>query len=227
MNKYLESIEENPLVYYIYQSGLSIYSISSVSEKYIIIVDASYQVPREFRKFKIRCKNKVIKYNVIFDGIEFKLYEMQEWFKKVLDNDIEAWECSCLNKKFIKKEHVKLLLTYDPLQLRLNFDAMLDPFVIHSIHLIKNNNITEGKLVLFDILKQGRFSDQIIENHKIINFKEVAEDYNKLINTGDNIDDIYATFWTIYNGACKSFLNKTQGILNKSKIDKIIQNETK
>lgn len=90
MNKYLETLEKDPLVYYIYQSDLSIYSIPSVSEKYIIIVDASYQVPNEFQEFKVKCKSKVIDYNIIYDNIEFKFYEMQKWFNKVLNSDIEA-----------------------------------------------------------------------------------------------------------------------------------------
>ncbi len=226
MNKYLETLEKDPLVYYIYQSDLSIYSIPSISEKYIIIVDANYQIPDEFLEFKVEYKSKVIDYNVIYDNVEFKFYEMQEWFNKVLNSDIEAWECSCLNKKFVKKEYVKLLLTTDPLKLRLNFDAMFDPYVMYALHCI-DNNITEGKSILFNILKQGRFSSQIIENHKIINFNEVVEDYTKLIEAGNDINNIYAVFLNLFKVACKPFLNKTEGILQKSKTDKIIQNETK
>lgn len=35
----------------------------------------------------------------------------------VLDNKIPAWECACLNKKFIKKEYVKLILKTDIVKL--------------------------------------------------------------------------------------------------------------
>lgn len=104
---------------------------------------------------------------------------------------------------------------------------MFDPYVIYALHSIDNNNIIEGKTILFDILKQGRFYNQIVENHKIINFKEVVEDYTKLVEAGDNINDIYAVFLNLFKVACKPFLNKTEGILQKSKTDKIIQNETK
>lgn len=35
-----------------------------------------------------------------------------------------AWECACLNRKFIYKEHVKLLLTTDLIKLRDGFDKV-------------------------------------------------------------------------------------------------------
>ena len=40
-----------------------------------------------------------------------------------MNGNMEAWECACLNKKFILKEHVKLMLVTNPLQLRKHYEA--------------------------------------------------------------------------------------------------------
>ena len=47
-----------------------------------------------------------------------------------MNGSIEAWECACLNKKFIIKEHVKLLMKTDPLGLRkqiVKMDNLINP----------------------------------------------------------------------------------------------------
>lgn len=49
---------------------------------------------------------------------------MKYWFDKVLLGDIDTWECACMNKKFIIKEHVKLMMKTNSLQLRKNVDAL-------------------------------------------------------------------------------------------------------
>ena len=57
-------------------------------------------------------------FHIVVDNCDFIFKTNEEWFNDVLNGSIEAWECACLNKKFIIKEHVKLLMKTDPLQLR-------------------------------------------------------------------------------------------------------------
>ena len=101
MIEYLKKLKEDPLVYYIYQLGLSIYNIPEDNYSYIVIVDP------KFKNIKINSEN-----------CNFIFYSTDKWFDKVLNNDIDTWICSCLNKKFIIKEHVKILIKPDVLKLR-------------------------------------------------------------------------------------------------------------
>ena len=111
MATYIEILKKDPLVYYIYQMDLSIYGIQSEQPKYLVVVDSKYQVPKELR-----------------ENTEFVFFNTEEWFIKVLNCEVLVWQCSCLNRKFIIKEHVKLVLSTDALKLRQNFKAMLDPY---------------------------------------------------------------------------------------------------
>lgn len=69
-------------------------------------------------------------FHIKVDGYDFIFKTNEEWFDDVMNGSIEAWECACLNKKFIIKEHVKLLMKTDPLGLRKQIVKM-------------NNEITE------------------------------------------------------------------------------------
>ena len=79
MNKYLEHLKEDKLVYYIYQSGLSIYDISSDNLEYIVIVDKNYTVPKEFEDSTYKTYDWLpIKFGVNYENANFKFFEMQE-----------------------------------------------------------------------------------------------------------------------------------------------------
>lgn len=225
MNDYLVHLIENPKVYYIYQNDLSIYGIESEFQKYLVIVDENYQLPTDFENYKSRRDwVKDFPYTVKFGGIEFEIFEMQNWFRKVLNCEIIAWQCSCLNKKFIIKEHVKLMLTTDLLKLRKNFDDMVDPTVLYANSELSKGSFFAGRVGLFNILKELIFSNQIIENHKIVNYKVMNEVWNKLNSCEDNQDSILGIFTELLIPEIKVFAKFTDGILRADKIKKFEQN---
>ena len=163
MNKYLEHLKQDTLVYYIYQSDFSIYNIPTTNSSYIVIVDRNYVVPKEFKQYKYPSYDwKPIKFGINCEGDNFEFFEMQEWFKYVLNCDIKAWECSCLPRKFIHKEHVKLLLETDLLKLRKNFDNSLDPYIIKVVSDLNLGKFEEAKLTLFSLLKSLIFTKLIV-----------------------------------------------------------------
>ena len=66
------------------------------------------------------------------------------------------------------------------------------------------------------LVKNIRFAIQIIQNHKIVNFKESAKDYNNLIHCESNTE-IYNYIESIYN----ELKSLTDGILKKEILDKL------
>ena len=220
MNKYLEHLIKDPLVYYVYQSDLSIYDLPSEGPSYIVITDEKYNIPEEFKGSILLS----IKPSLSYDGAYFEFYKMQDWFQKVIKCDVLAWECSCLDKKFIVKEHVKLTITPDTLKLAQSFRAMLDPTVILASSEIQNGAFNKGRTHLFNVLKEARFSNQIIDNHKIVNYNEVKEDYFALFNAEDNDESIMGVFLEQSKKSIGLFLNRTEKAFKDAKIKKIIQN---
>lgn len=216
MNKYLSHLIEDPLVYYVYQSDLSIYDLPSEEPSYIVITDEKYNIPEEFIDSVLFDTNPSLSY----DGAHFKFYEMQDWFQRVIRCEILTSECSCLDKKFIFKEHVKLTITSDIVKLAQGFRAMLDPTVILASAELQNGDFTKGRLRLFNALKEARFSNQIIDNHRIINYKEVKEDYFALFRAEDNFESIMEAFLEQSKKSIESFLKRTEKAFKNAKIKK-------
>lgn len=118
----------------------------------------------------------------------FEIYTLTAFFDFVLNGKLIGWECSCLNKKYVIKEHVKLMMVTNPIQLRKDIDAEYKSF-----HL-SEHPILEAKQLIRDI----RFSIQIILNHKIVNYKDGLGDYYA-IDTIDDINDCYEIVDEVYN----------------------------
>lgn len=112
----------------------------------------------------------------------------------MLNCDIDAWECACLNKRFIYKEHVKLLMETNPLKLRLNFDSLRKNLESEAQIFFKRNDFKNAKKCYWYIIKSVMFTNQILENHKIVNFKEAEPYFNTLIEVENNIDTIIALY---------------------------------
>lgn len=124
-----------------------------------------------------------------------------------MNGSIEAWECACLNKKFIIKEHVKLLMKTDPLGLRkqiVKMDNAIDP---------ENFDPKEA----WKVITYCKFANQIIENHKIINFKEANPERKPIIN-GDY--DVYKFY---LQNPLTLLKNSTDGMLKQELQKKIVQ----
>lgn len=204
MATYIEILKKDPLVYYIYQMDLSIYGIQSEQPKYLVVVDSKYQIPKELR-----------------ENTEFVFFNTEEWFIKVLNCEVLVWQCSCLNRKFIIKEHVKLVLSTDALKLRQNFKAMLDPYFLVAMSKISNGDFVEGKLKLLDILKEAEFSNQILDFHKIINYGIIKSYYDQLMETENDEEKIIAKFMELQAGTVSLLIRRTDSLVQNSKLKKI------
>jgi len=207
----IQQLIEDKNVLYIYEIGLQIHGLFTNSDDrdFLLIVSDDY-IPSEELK----------------NDEHFQLYYISDWFNKVLANEMIAWECACLPKKYVLKEHVKLLLQTNPLQLRKEFDSIYD-YVIASAkaHILKGNSLT-GQKQLWELVKYLKFANQIIENHKIVNFKEVAEDYRQIVNgLTDDLETIMDTFNEKLYYPLQLFKKYTDGPLKASKIKKIVQND--
>lgn len=183
---------------------LSIYGIQSEQPKYLVVVDSKYQVPKELR-----------------ESIEFVFFNTEEWFIKVLNCEVLVWQCSCLNRKFIIKEHVKLVLSTDALKLRQNFKAMLDPYFLVAMSKISNGDFVEGKLKLLDILKEAEFSNQILDFHKIINYGIIKSYYDQLMETENDEEKIISKFMELQAGTVSLLIKRTDSLVQNSKLKKI------
>ena len=102
----------------------------------------------------------------------YQIYKISDWFNYVLNGDLIGWECACLNKKYVIKEAVKLLMKTDPLQLRITIDYQLKEYQLSSAFDFYRN---------WELVKNIKFAIQIIENHKIVNFKEAQSDYYTML----------------------------------------------
>lgn len=202
----LQKLIEDPKVLYIYEIGLQIYGLfEGVDDRdFLLVVNDNY-------------------------GPDYKVYECKvleasEWFKEVLNGSLLAWECACLPKKYIHKEYVKLMLETNPLQLRKDFDVNCKNLTkIAKITFEEGNTITAQKY-LWSLIKEVMFANQIIENHKILNFKEPQAAYKQIVN-GQNTDwdSTFAIFYEYLTKHRNRLKEYTDGILRMSKIKKIKQ----
>lgn len=136
---------------------------------------------------------------------------MKYWFDKVLLGDIDCWECACLNKKFVIKEHVKLMMTTSPLKLRKYVDGLR-----HR----SDEEIEQATTYnLWNDIKNCKFATQIIDNHKIVNFKEANKDYQLLQEANDRTY-VYKKLMEV---PYQNLKLKTDDILKRSKIAKVLQ----
>lgn len=174
MNKFLEHLIEDPKVYYIYQRGSSIYELNTKDSDtdYLIVIDSEYNLPEEFKSCEFDSGYKNDRKNIKFDNCDFMFIYIQNWFNMVLDNKIPAWECACLNKKYIKKEYVKLILKTDIVKL-------IRDLMIRRLAL---GNYTMDYKFVWYFVKDVLFAQQIIDFHKITDFKEANKYYNDIKN---------------------------------------------
>ena len=106
---FLEKLKQDPNCLYIYNWGPYIYGLDKEPREYLVIT-----------------KNKPLMVACMEEGISYQFISINDWFEKVLRGDIRCWECACMNKKFIIKEHVKLMMSTNPLNLRKEIDVILN-----------------------------------------------------------------------------------------------------
>lgn len=182
---------ENPEVLYIYKLPRDLYGIDSDKSNYIIVVKDTFidKLPDPRKEF---C------YNIFY---------IDNWFNRVLTGDLLAWECACLNKKYIIKEHVKLLLKTDPLQLRRDLDKMIKTV---------NFSDTPSKGLCLRVLKYIAFANQIIENHKIVNYNILRNAYLSLKGASEN--NLQEIFYSYLSPQYTLLRKYTDGMLLKAQI---------
>lgn len=203
MNKYLEHLIEDPKVYYVYQRGSSIYGLNDKNSDtdYLVIIDSEYNLPEEFKEFEFDSGYINARKNIKYDNCDFMFIFIQDWFKLVIDNKIPAWECACLNKKFIKKEYVKLIIKTDIIKL-------IKDLMIRRQALF--NYLNDYKIVWY-FIKDILFTQQIIDFHKITDFKEANKYYNDIKNAepGDRvilINQIWNQFYSKNKGQYEYYI---------------------
>jgi len=228
-NKFLNWLIESPKVYYIYNRGSIIYGINNSESDidFLVIVDNDFEFPEDFEEYKYQgWGHRKFKYNVLCDNCDFIFYSTEEWFNKVTSGNIEAWECACLPKKFIHKEHVKLLMSTNPLQLRKDFEEWMNLDYLVADQYFRKEQYSKWKKELWRIINRVKLINQIIDNHKIVNFKIAISDYLLLVENNTVDEKIILKSWLDLISPEIEKLNKsTDGMLKKEREKKIIQNE--
>lgn len=220
-NETLEKFINDPKILYIYETGIQVYGLFPDIEDrdFLLICDNDY-VPEGFIPYS--------KDEYLYDEngtYQYRMFPIKRWFNEVLSNSMLAWECACLNKKFIHKEHVKLLVQTNPVQLRKDYDAEQNQLIESASELIKAGNTLTGQKMLWYLVKYVMFANQIIENHKIVKFKEPLDSYKKIVNGQiSDLDTILQTFKEELYPHLERFKKYTDEPLRLSKIKKIIQN---
>lgn len=188
-----DKLKDDELVLYIYQLSPSIYGLSG-KERYLVIVKDDWKGV-----------------DLEGDEIDVEIIGINEWFERVKAGNIEAWICACLNRKFIIKEYVKLMMQTNPVQLRQDIN-----FLAFTTKSLLEDKVEDIKSQLFDTIAYTIFARQIVENHKIVNFAEPAKYYEEL-NDKMSLED----FNKIYTPIFDEFKELTQGIWIKHLKDKV------
>ena len=222
---------ESPDVYYLYNRGSIIYDLNTKDSDvdFLVVVSEDFVLPEEFEEYKYENKRwRTFKFNIKCDNCDFIFFTTDEWFEKVTRGDLQAWECACLPKKFIHKEHVKLMMSTNPLQLRKDYEEHLDLGFFVAKQDFIDQNYNSWKKKLWEFIKELKFVNQIIENHKIVNFKEANSEYKTLVENDCIDEESILKCWLDLIKLPSATLNKaTDGMLAKEREKKIIQNEKK
>lgn len=197
----LNKLIEHPEVYYIYDLRGAVFGIDNLGE-YIVVVKDGLVIKDELDDSEI---------------VKVSIYPSSEWFKLVINGEILPWICACIDKKYILKEYVKLLMTTNPLQLRKCFDTTKNQILsnLGETELSKQFNL--WKIILF-----ARFCNQIIENHKIVNFQNSASDYQEL-RKYNNFDELLNIFNVLITPELNLLYKSTDELLKQEKITKLQQ----
>ena len=205
----LNKLIEYPEVYYIYDLRGAAFGVDDLGE-YIIVTKDGLVIKDELDNSEI---------------VNVSIYSSSEWFKLVINGEILPWICACIDKKYILKEYVKLLMTTNPLQLRKCFEAT-------RVQILSNLGETESskRFNLWKIVLFARFCNQIIENHKIVNFRNSVNDYLEFKKCDSNTE-LFNTYNKLLTPELYLLHKSTDGLLNREKLlklqQKINNNESK
>ena len=196
----LNKLIEHPEVYYIYDLRGAVFGVDNLGE-YIVVVKDGLIIEDELDDSEI---------------VKVSIYSSSEWFKLVINGEILPWICACIDKKYILKEYIKLLMTTNPLQLRKCFDTTKNQ-ILSNIEEIELKQFNLWKIILF-----ARFCNQIIKNHKIVNFRNSVSDYQEL-KKYNNFDELLNIFNTLISSELNLLYKSTDELLKQEKIIKLQQ----
>lgn len=190
VNEFIKYVQEDEDILYGYVLPPELYNLDSGRTKYVLITKYMYKVPDKFKDLYII-------------HLPIQLY-----FKYVTNCDIFAWILSCLDKKYIIKEHVKMIMMYEPIKLRTS--------LVNEIYWI-TEQMKEAddfeKIILGEkAYKYCMFANQIVENHKITNYKILGTGLKKIQNK-----EFYE-----YGKEFVLYLSRTKSIWEKNKLKHLI-----
>ena len=108
-------------------------------------------------------------------------------------------------------------MSTNPLQLRKCFDSIKTKILLNLGETELSKQFNLWKIILF-----ARFCNQIIENHKIVNFRNSANDYREL-RKYNNFDDLLNVFNTLITPELNLLYKSTDELLKQEKITKLQQ----
>lgn len=194
MNNFIKYIKEEDDILYGYHFPPEFYGISFGVDKYVLITKWAYKIPKEFESYYYIC-------------IPIQLF--LDWVTK---QKLFAWELSCCDRKYIIKEHVKIIMQFNPIKLRDNLDEENNWLASQSCNDLINQRVLYSKMY-----KNIIYTNQILDNHKIINFKAVGFGLEK-INSAENSTAFKALVIDEYFKLCQKTDNlKRNRILEKFK----------
>lgn len=160
-NDRLRELIEDPKVHYIYQIDDSIFGSEVEFSHFIIVAEQMDDLHKADYPFSA------------------SFYTTEQWFQKILNGELLGWITACINKKYICKETVKLIMKFDDIILRKEAD-----------YLYKNSEKTYWSVGNLKLILQ------ILINHKIVNYNI----YPRLRNMDLNNLELEAT--RVYQEIC-------------------------
>lgn len=200
-NDFIKYIQEDEDILYGYFLPPELFGIDFGVTKYVLITKWAYKIPDKYKDIPI---------------VHFPI---QLYFKYITNNDLTAWILSCLDKKYIIKEHVKLLVNFDVLKIRKNIDDDYKFFNDLMYRDFDVSNINEIKAIFMKLYKYLVYANQVIDNHKVINYRIVGSGLKTInsIKTG-TINDCYCM--TI-KPEMQKLITKTEELRRKELIKKL------
>lgn len=175
----LDDLIQNENIHYIYQIDDTIFGVKTETPRYVIIAE------------KLNFLEKELPFSFI-------AYSTKDWFNNLLNGELIGWVTACINKKYIIKEAVKLLMSFDDICLRKTAELLYH----HSVH--NYENVRDLKLIL-----------QILINHKIVNYN-IGQ---KLIEMSE--EELNTTATDTYNHICSLTDIRYKGYLKDRQLKRL------
>lgn len=99
------------------------------------------------------------------------------------------------------------MMTTNPIQLRKDVDTLRN--------MIQTKEHLQTTDAMYDLIRAIRFSIQIIQNHKIVNYKDGYEDYIAVENA-----ETFVEMWNIVDVSYRTLKSLTDGVIKQEILKK-------